>query len=710
MFIYQSHQNFQNVYQLPKTVASLVCPLIIMLLLLCILLHSVSSLIIRIDGDNGNDSIECLTEQARSSCQSLEYVADTVNTGNLTIEIISLTLSLKGSVIFTDINGLTINGQGTSISCSNGSMLYGNSGIVFNQCSNVKLISFTIEYCGLLYKKGHRSYGRQGVLFFDCISFQVSKVSFSNNNGYGVVLCDSGGGNILQNIFFMNSIKNSHYLSAKEKSKIMGGGLHIIQNKGYTSPNIISGNQFINNSASNMGGALRMDLSYCAGFNFSITDSSFVGNTAGNAGGAIAFIVHRIMCSGVASRGFHIHLNKCRLTYNLAKFGGGVAIQIIHHVNFYSAKKHKTINFDSCYFTGNKAAVSSAVDINGRSQKVYQSLTTIISFKNCHFNENVAGISNSNQHQLRGKLFKATLFASDAIVTLTAILFANNTGTALYAVNTRVLISHHAHIRFFNNTGDLGGAIFLTEDSVIDFDENSSSVIEMSSNKALLGLGGAIYIQSMMEAQYEGTCFLSHQDSYPNIRFQFFNNNAIGGFGHDIFAATLEPCVQLYGGNTSTLFTNGKMGKFNFSSMTSTRPPVATAPVLMFINKTEVASYPGIPYNIINLAQIDELNAAITNLQLFSLSATLQNEHNSSLMIDLTHYIANSYIIVFKGKVGDKATLLLQTTEYSARLFINVTLYRCPPGYTFQSDTCHCYGSYYYGVLGCLENSNGLDM
>uniref|UniRef100_A0A1X7UF84 Right handed beta helix domain-containing protein n=1 Tax=Amphimedon queenslandica TaxID=400682 RepID=A0A1X7UF84_AMPQE len=133
-------------------------------------------------------------------------------------------------------------------------------------------------------------YGRQGVFFFDCQGFQVSKVHFRNNNGYGLVLYDSTGGHIQQNIFSINSIKNSHHLSAKEKSKIMGGGLHIIQNKGYTSPYIISGNQFINNSAPNIGGALLMDLSYCAGFNFSVTDSSFIGNMAGIAGGAMAFM------------------------------------------------------------------------------------------------------------------------------------------------------------------------------------------------------------------------------------------------------------------------------------------------------------------------------------------------------------------------------------------------------------------------------------
>ena len=178
-----------------------------MILLLCILLHSVSCLNIRIDGDNGNDSIECPTEQPQSSCQSLKYVAETINkTGNLTIEIISPTLSLQGSVVFTDINELTINGQGTSISCSNGSILYSNSGIVFDTCSNVKLISFTIEHCGLLYKR-EQYHGRQSILFHSCKNFQVLKVNFSDNNGYGLVLNDSSNGSILQNIFVNNGIK-----------------------------------------------------------------------------------------------------------------------------------------------------------------------------------------------------------------------------------------------------------------------------------------------------------------------------------------------------------------------------------------------------------------------------------------------------------------------------------------------------------------------
>uniref|UniRef100_A0A1X7SZV5 Uncharacterized protein n=1 Tax=Amphimedon queenslandica TaxID=400682 RepID=A0A1X7SZV5_AMPQE len=574
----------------------------------------VSSLNIRIDGDNGIDSIECLTEQPQSSCQSLKYVADTINnTGNLTIEIISPTLSLQGSVIFTDINGLTINGQGASISCRNGSIPYGNSGIVFDTCSNVKLNSFTIEHCG-----------------------------------------------------------------------VIG----------------IDANQFINNSATTIGGALYMDLSSCVNLYLFITASNFNGNRAGTAGGAIGFIVHEYHCHyiGTIPFGFSISLFNCHIINNKAKFGGGVAIQIVHYEYYYDIRKVKKFFFHFCHFTGNKAMASSAVDINSRSQNVYQYVRTVMSFENCCFNENMAEADN-NQQGLRGKLFKATLYATDTYVYFVAkISFVNNTGTALYAVNSCVRMSHGAQIRFFNNTGDQGGAIFLAEDSIMTFTKRNSSLINISNNKA--HIGGAIYIQSLIKL-HEGPCFLFQT---LNITFHFSNNIATSGFGHDIFASTLQNCVTFYGGNATTLFKAGKMGKFEFSSWTS--PPVATAPVELSINEKELVPYPGIPYNM-TITQMDEFDNNVTSLQLFPLSATLiQNVHNnSSLKIDITYSIADNYIIVFKGTVGDTATLLLQTTEYSARKLINITLYHCPPGYTFQINTCHCNSNHYYGISGRLEDN-----
>ena len=678
------------------------------ILLLLLLLHSVSSLNIRIDGDNGNDSIECLIEQPQFSCQSLKYVADTIsNTSDITIEIISPTLSLQGSVIFTDINGLTINGQGTSITCNNGSMLYGNSGIVFDTCSNVKLNSFTIEQCGLLYEQ--EQYCKvQAILFYKCNISVVIQVNFINNNCIALVVYD------IQGVFTMDGcsfVNNSYYSNHSEKqqptvssqkrkncpSNLFGGALHLYQQKFHAFA-YVSSSKFINNSASGIGGALYANISDTSGFHFAIFACQFIGNKADISGGAIAITGFRGNSLAVNKSGYHIDFWNCDITQNMAQFGGGAALTISNQNSLSKNDQICTIRFELCNFYRNKAKYSSAVDINGNSQRLYQSVFTAVRLHYSKFIGNVAGIDMKHtDHVYKGKSFKATIFAIDALVEfLRLIILTNNTGTALYIHDSRVHFGLLSDIKFINNTGDHGGAILLTGNAVIDLFFKSTVLFQ--NNTAVFG--GAICSSPTVIVQYKGTCFLQ---KYGPASFQFINNTAIGGFGHDIFASTLEPCVQLYGGNTSTLFISGKISNFNFTS--SSPPPVATAPVTLLINEKELVPYPGIPYNM-TLTQKDGLDNDITNLQLFPLSATLHNKHNSSLKIELTHSIANNYIIVFKGTVGDKATLLLQTTEYSARLFINITLYQCPPGYTFQTDTCHCNSNYYYGILHCLEDNN----
>ena len=172
-------------------------------------------------------------------------------------------------------------------------------------------------------------------------------------------------------------------LSRAEESNVTGGGLCILQYNSYNrSSNIIAivSNQFINNS----------DW-WCIAYGvrslcklFFISTSNFIGNTAGTAGGAIGFIVHQNKCNyngGAIPFGFIVTLLSCNIINNKAKFGGGVAIQIVHYEYRDDGTKVNDFLFHICHFIGNKAVVSSAVDINGRSQKVYQCLKTVIKFQ-----------------------------------------------------------------------------------------------------------------------------------------------------------------------------------------------------------------------------------------------------------------------------------------------------------------------------------------
>ena len=103
---------------------------------------------------------------------------------------------------------------------------------------------------------------------------------------------------------------------------------------------------------------------------------------------------------------------------------------------------------------------------------------------------------------------KQHYYVTDAFVDFVSkISFINNAGTALYAVNSCVHISHRACINFFNNTGDQGGAIFLAEDSVMTFLGHGLSLINISNNKTLIGGAIYIYIQSLINLN-EGTLML----------------------------------------------------------------------------------------------------------------------------------------------------------------------------------------------------------
>uniref|UniRef100_A0A1X7UFR0 Right handed beta helix domain-containing protein n=1 Tax=Amphimedon queenslandica TaxID=400682 RepID=A0A1X7UFR0_AMPQE len=682
------------------------------LFLLCLVVQSVSSLYISIDGDKGNDSIDCL--QGQHSCQSLMYVSHSTITSNLTIEIISSTLAIKGSVSFTGINGLTINGQSSNIKCSGNENNQIGSGIVFNNCNNVNLNNFAIKYCGLVYQQD-QYYGLQAVLFYNCSNIFLSLLNFTNSNGTGLVIYRTVRDMIFvsQCTFLNNILSDSLFYPERETQHQLaftGGGFSILQvHEVYI---LISICHFSNNSAS-VGGGFYATFSDPFNTQIALISCRFFNNTASTRGGAIAITVHRNDNFYVNTQAYTVNFYFCDIIGNAAQFGGGVSLQIPHFHNDVILQPN-AIRFHECKFIGNKGKVTSAVDINGSSQKLYQSIYTSVAFQNNNqFINNTAGINLQGPHpQYKGKLFKATVFAIDVAFGMhDELSFYNNTGTPIYLLNSHLhftgksksnFTSVTPNITFVNNTGDHGGAIFMSNGAIdILFD----TVWHFSGNTAVIG--GAIFIQSLNIMQYEGTCFLQHNVS--TLHLYFSNNSATSGIGHDIFASTLQPCIQLYKSNTTALFNDGRMGSFNFSSSVSHSISTAPATLLLSLNKSHLFPFPGLTYTM-NIAQLDELNQSITNLQLFPLSATWL--HNTPIKMNLTHSIGRDYVIIFNGQAGDNGTLLLQTTEYSAALYINVTLFQCPPGYIFQADVCHCSHSisdlYYYGIPHCLENRSAV--
>ena len=662
------------------------------LLLLFIILHNSSSLHVDIDGNEGNDT-NCI-EDHRLPCQSLKHVADTFSfTNNLTIEIKSSTLNLSDRIIFNDINGLTINGQGASITCVGGfAKDFNGSGIVFHNCHKIQLNSFTIEYCGLIYEH-HIQVFIVALLCDNCSNIELLQINLNNSDGTGIVLCHVKGLIAISGCSFSNNSMKTVGYQGTNDIRFNGGGLHVMNINGTL---LMTDCIFVGNSATRVGGALHIELTENSVNHMYIGSCNFTHNTA-ERGGAIGIVIIKNPNNNIVVV-YSIIFYSCNVIDNRAQIGGGVALKVSH-----AAISHPTwniIRFHSCTFSMNKAKMSSAVDINGSAGKrLNQPFTTLVLFgTECYFKHNKVEISGTKIY--RGQWYKATVFAINVVIEFQEhIFFISNTGTALYAVNSRVSCEN---VSFINNTGDLGGAIMLSVDAIICLTNDSK--LTFINNTALIG--GAIYSQSKIIMQYyDGICFI--QNGGPTVSLWFTNNTATSKIGYDIFASTLGPCIEQYcsGKFPESCLKDGKMGQFSTLAPHS----VATAPSQLLL-ETSIAPYPGLPYTM-NIAQKDELGHIITKLELFPLSATLLNEQNSSMKISQAYSIANKYTILFNGEIGDSNNLLLQTTEYSAALNINVTLSECPPGYIFQADTCHCSHStslYYYGILHCVEDKRAV--
>ena len=379
-------------------------------ILLLFLLHSALSLNIRIDGDNGNDSIEYLTEQPQSSCQSLKYVADTINsTGNLTIEIISPTLSLQGSVIFTDIDGLTINGQGESLTTIQVQSV--TAGISFLHCGEVVLANFTLNtiteslpYHSHLISGDQRSFttnGNYSLLFLnpkeltlkDCI-FTSSNDTHAVYNGVLIKLSNTKGtaSISIDNVIFSNFRDAFMVLLYKSFYNTLNiENTEFINNRiGFYIIAINSSNNSISVIASQFNGnkhhGLRISYKTSCSNNFMIFGCTFSYNTGCN-----GVSMNLALAMNSTSNIFRFTGNQ--FIHNSAKYaGGGINIELssteVYH-NLYPS--NNTIIFQFCYFSSNSGSYAGGVGIVMASVGLsLEKTVNYIKFDFCKFTYNQA--------------------------------------------------------------------------------------------------------------------------------------------------------------------------------------------------------------------------------------------------------------------------------------------------------------------------------
>uniref|UniRef100_A0A1X7UBN9 Right handed beta helix domain-containing protein n=1 Tax=Amphimedon queenslandica TaxID=400682 RepID=A0A1X7UBN9_AMPQE len=741
-------------------------------ILLLFLLCSVSSLNIRIDENNGIDSIECLIEQLQSSCQSLKYVADAFsNTGNLTIEIISPTLSIQDNVTFTDINGLTINGQGESLTTIQVQSV--TAGISFLHCGEVVLANFTLNtvtdsllYDSHLISEDQCSFTTNGnySLFFlnpkkltikNC-NFTSSNDTYATYNGTLIKLSNTtGAANIsIHNVFFsnftvglkvllynswnitlyvndtkfvnnkvgfdviaINSINNSISVIASQFNGNKYHGLEMYYETSCHNNFTIFGCTFSNNTGCN---GVSMDLVLVKNSTSNIfrgIGNRFINNSAEYAGGGVNIDI-------LSAEGYRynypsnntIIFKYCYFINNSGSYAGGVGI-LMASVRLKHTKKSNYIKFISCHFCNNKASSGSAVHINRNIPSESGSyFVALVFFYDCKFTSN--GQPHFNFMAGGNAVLQSGAFYANKVCVYFGgkTQFTNNNSTALQVSDINIEFEDNSTTIFQNNSGIKGGAILLTGDSELYVKYNTSIIF--NGNRAV-SYGGAIAVLHLQvqNLAYSDKCFLSvhfHKKYHYNSKpvFTFTDNKCDSDFGNDLFISNLESCrarckTLLHEKDVYVSISDIFSSKC-FGVFNFSARSIATPTKNLSVSQV-INAIPGIPMKL-NITQKDMFENDTSAL--FPLTLTISGTNRIRIN---PHVITNNSHVTFYGNPNPHKTakLLIQTeTMTSISVTAELNLINCPPGFIFdKTDSCVCSAlsnNRYQGIRYCTSNYSAI--
>ena len=687
----------------------------------------VSPLHIIIDGENGVLSSVCLHDGG-PPCKSLQYVAanlSTTNQSNVTLEINSSYLIINEVIIFSDINGLTLIGQGvnnTTIACNK---TVNNSGLSITNSSQIQLVGFSFLNCGGLNLPNSSLIS---IFIGDSINLEVFEVSIRDSNGYGMFILNvSGNVSIEKCTFAYNSYTRiPHYKRGHGGLRILlvstaidniiihncsfyknhainstknwtshynhGGGLRVVLEDIHHSTIVIDHCQFRYNTASFAAGILIRIVSNCTNNKLYINDSTFENNKASVGGGAAN--VGYTNDNKSYPNDNKMSFNRCTFKQNIGNFGGGVAIFTGSVTLRHCSQVKNRINFNNCTFTENTAYGGAAVHIIRDRFYGYGSYyITIVSLNNCKIINNTAGthpnedgIANSSSIRTQSGI----VYTNEVWVFFSGhTLFQGNNGTALHVSAASVKFEDNSQNRFLNNSGEYGGAILLIDRAQLSIGHNTD--FEFTYNKASF-YGGAICSlnQQTQYSEYTEKCFVDKCSSSV-VNITFTNNKANSGFGNDAFVSNLKPCLvkcSKSDDDINALFTDRCFGEFNYSGNFS----IATATDRITIDHPSniIPIIPGVE-TYINVTQYDQYNHIVNKL--FPLSVSITKDHNH-IKVDHNYAIITDNYIRLVGYPMTNGTLLLHTnTIASVGVAVQVQLTHCSPGYVFDVSKQACYCS-----------------
>ena len=467
----------------------------------------------------------------------------------------------------------------------------------------------------------------------------------------------------------------------------------------------ISDCRFVNNSAK-WGGGLFVEFDDTAVSNvFEVQSSDFEGNTchytsdSGTGGGGMR-IGHYVFTHVNSSLiGNIVHIQGCNFSHNSAMHGGGISLSPTL-IEAYSHRAIPQVVISNCHFYKNTAKLGAAFEstlfplfLDGSGIK--------LSIVRSTFVKNKVKYLDSSQYQLG---IGAVYLNGVSAFFNSTLDFDGNRGSAIAAITCYVDFSDCLQASFRNNIAELGGAIALLGNAVIQVGQKTYLLFE---NNHATRHGGAIhnvYIGYQNSVTYT-KCFIKHAETFiPSTdwtsRLSFINNTAKFR-GQAIYSSSVLPCAWAgkygYNNNLPDFFCRwhfvGKNGSGCIDQIETLANRVSSN------NSWHANAFPGQQIHL-NIDVTDDLGHSMSDNVVFI--AQVPEDDNSDVQVSPPFQYVTNQSIVFTGNSklnnSNQTVHLELNTVFERSWHINYTinLFECPLGYklqpskTFSGYTCIC--------------------
>ena len=612
-----------------------------------------------------SDDIICIydAQNVCANCTILYYMENITEISNNSATDMTIcinTIELEKLIVIANKSSLVISGMESIVKCRKNNS---GVGLHLHNITNLEIHNMEFAYCGANMPDQQLGMINFSVLITYCTDITITNVNITNSEKTGLTMIHNGGMILINQSNFMS---NGNWEKSEEDCDLnqsdecyYGGGLLIV--------------------------LAEEDNEY----DMKILDCVFINNSA-CLGGGINIIYHDYQENS------SLLLNGSNFSENNAYYGGGVRIEFKH--TSCNAIHNSSIIFNTCEWTNNSAFGGAAINIFPNNGISY--ISPKVEMKNCSYISNKIAAINS---QALRRCDAGVLWISRLNITFDGRHnFADNDITAMYLQRAKVHFHSGSDVIFTRNRGIKGGAIYLSDSSVMFIEDNSTFYF---SNNTATEKGAAIYNQVNSHPTFSSSnkCLLQYRGNKSEVsdrKIEFIFENISNSSNHNknvsLYISTLKPCREHY--------TNCENNTLRcIANFTLPDDEISTSGNRINTDKKELFVIPGyrakLPVKLLN-----ELGREIPAQ--FSVSLTSHDESN--IEIDEAYMFTSHNWIKILGTPVIKATLRLVYSEVRTIITeINVTLQECPPGYVLRENkTCVCSVKEEENLYACIKSCN----